>query len=1144
MLEDIIHAIHLYKNDKRDQLLLSQWNLNYNKIIKMGVYLETGSDYLLYIYKNPFHPRHETEGLLFLYNTYTPNNNLNIISSSENRDPIKRLTHIRTISFFLEHNFSNTITDPPEAIFPEYKKMLQMVEEHRKKEKSEKEKFEQFKFKAGEQHINIKKEFPRRAKLAKPDYLTEEFLKRVNQELENNIFNSAGIKNRNQPATLGLAIFVESIQFNPDLFIHPVIIPISKENTEGTPQKFNSSIAKRYHFNFIHPLISEYLKKVENENKIKHPLHTKKHNIHLIYFPRLMKLLFEMPEARAFCYSKTHSNFFPLTRFVYNKLAIRFKTCSDLETILISLEFISEKGTRMVTGDFFYAISHESSITSVLFMDSSERFHIAIPMEPTKFYPLFQALTSFNKFSIDSFSLVKPVFKRFESEDITIDYDINPSTLLEFNPIPEIVLPAERVIPSLGYSIFLRFDYHSVADEYCAQNPEFHFQGIETNKTFEKMCLTLLNTDSMLKQVDKSKQPLNHSNREKWNLFLVKGILKNWLIEKGQQYLDRGFKIYDEKKKQYIENMNGSIVFNFKETRDWLEFKPFLLDSSSGKQFEITPFAIENGIVYDSEGRPRMIRPEDIEKLKKAIRFAETHENTYRVPINNFALIEMLYDKRMESMPLLKEKLAMARRLKNFKQFASYDISPNFKGKLRKYQEYGFHWLKFLYDYSLNGCLADDMGLGKTVQTLALFQRLKDKDLLKTSLLVAPVSTLINWEMEIEKFTDSFTIYRHHGASRDKTIDNWANIDIIITSYGTLRNDIELFQEFKFNYIVLDEAQNIKNYSSQISMSVKLIPAKHKLTLSGTPIENNTMELWSLFDFLFPGFLGKKEWFKKEWAIPVEKNKERDKINTLKQMIYPFVLRRKKEEVEKELPPKTNIISSLKMEEEQAQLYVSTAKHYHDRITNAIDNEGLEKSLFIILEGMLRLRQVCLFPSLLDPQYESLPSIKFDYFTELIDEILSEQHKVLIFSQFVQVLAKLKTYLDKQSINYSYIDGSISAKDRAKAISEFQENKKNRVFLLSLKAGGVGINLTAADYVILFDPWWNPAVEAQAIDRAHRIGQTKNVFVYRMVVKDTIEEKMLALQEHKRELVENLISSESKTFKNLTRDDILKLFQV
>ncbi|HLP47422.1 MAG TPA: DEAD/DEAH box helicase, partial [Candidatus Kapabacteria bacterium] len=458
------------------------------------------------------------------------------------------------------------------------------------------------------------------------------------------------------------------------------------------------------------------------------------------------------------------------------------------------------------------------------------------------------------------------------------------------------------------------------------------------------------------------------------------------------------------------------------------------------------------------------------------------------------------------------------------------------------YQKEGFKWLHFLRDYGFSGCLADDMGLGKTVQTLALLQTLKDKNLLKTSLLVAPVSALPNWEMEIEKFTPGLRFYRHMGSKREKDTVEWHKVDLVITSYATLRNDIDVFNRFEFDHIILDESQNIKNHSSQVSRAIKILKGNRRLALSGTPIENNTMELWSLFDFLMPGYLGTPHWFTQQFASAIERDKDSQRVDLLKKMIYPFILRRKKGEVEAELPEKTEIVSKLRMEDEQLKLYVETAKYYREELEKEMDEKGVSKSSIKILEGMLRLRQLCLFPRLMDEKFGWIPSAKFDHFTELMEDILAEDHKVLVFSQFVAVLKILKSYFDEAGMDYSYIDGATPIADRGRTVKEFQEDHKRRVFLLSLKAGGVALNLTAADYVVIFDPWWNPAVEAQAIDRSHRIGQTKKVLVYRMVMEGSIEEKMLQLQEEKRNLVENLITSDTKTFKNLKKEDILSLF--
>ncbi|HLP61805.1 MAG TPA: DEAD/DEAH box helicase, partial [Candidatus Deferrimicrobium sp.] len=661
----------------------------------------------------------------------------------------------------------------------------------------------------------------------------------------------------------------------------------------------------------------------------------------------------------------------------------------------------------------------------------------------------------------------------------------------------------------------------------------------EKDHEFETLCLYLLKTDPLLHMEIK-----NESRYDTKYLFNFKdGDDFKWLMESSAKYMAKGFRVYSARQKQYIGKSGSKVRLHITPGIRWLEFKPLLENAATGETFEIDYVDYNGNTVTDKNGTLHLIDKEDINKLSCLARLAERHEGFYRVPSENYFLINVLYDQRMESIPALKEKLLYAKRLEDFKQVPSYEPAKNFNGKLRGYQEAGFRWLRFLHEYHFSGCLADDMGLGKTVQTLALLQALKEQDQLHTSLLVVPVSAISNWEAEMAQFTPDLTFHRHLGAGRARDIDAWGNHDLVITSYATLRNDVELFGKFDFDYIVLDESQNIKNLSSQVTKAIKTVKGVHRLALSGTPIENTTMELWSLFDFLMPGFLGTPDWFRTEWALRVEKYKDEQKTELLKNMIYPFILRRKKEEVEKELPEKTEMVEKLGMEEEQLRLYVNTAQYYSERVLKAIDEKGIEGSAFVILEGMLRLRQVCLFPQLIDPDFKDIPSVKFGRLIEMLEDILSEGHKVLIFSQFVKVLEIIRGHFVAENIDYCYIDGSVDAKKRGEEVKQFQEDEKKKAFLLSLKAGGVAINLTAADYVIIFDPWWNPAVEAQAIDRSHRIGQTKKVFVYRMVVKNTIEEKMLALQEEKRELVDKLITSESKAFKDLTREDIIKLFQ-
>jgi len=372
--------------------------------------------------------------------------------------------------------------------------------------------------------------------------------------------------------------------------------------------------------------------------------------------------------------------------------------------------------------------------------------------------------------------------------------------------------------------------------------------------------------------------------------------------------------------------------------------------------------------------------------------------------------------------------------------------------------------------------------------------------------------------------------------------EKFDEVNVIITTYGTLRSDIKMLVEIPFDYVVLDESQAIKNPGSKVAKAASLLKAKHKLCLSGTPLQNNTFDIYAQMNFLNPGMLGSIDFFKQEFAIPIDKFGEQDRKDHLRKLLYPFILRRTKEQVAKDLPDKTETILFCEMEKEQRDIYDAYRNDYRDKILGTIESQGIQKSQLTILQGLMKLRQICDSPSILN-ETEKFPnhSIKLDELAREITENISD-HKALVFSQFLGMLALIKGKLKELEVDFEYFDGSTSAPDREKAIQHFQQDDNCRVFLISLKAGGVGLNLTAADYVYIVDPWWNPAVEQQAIDRTHRIGQTKNIFAYRMICKDTIEDKILQLQEKKRVLAKELIADDEGFVKSLSREDVEYLF--
>jgi len=478
------------------------------------------------------------------------------------------------------------------------------------------------------------------------------------------------------------------------------------------------------------------------------------------------------------------------------------------------------------------------------------------------------------------------------------------------------------------------------------------------------------------------------------------------------------------------------------------------------------------------------------------------------------------------------------RALRTFEQIAPTPLPDGFVGELRPYQKAGYDWLQFLRAHGFGGCLADDMGIGKTAQALALLLAIKGTSR-KASLLVVPRSLIFNWEREVEKFTPSLTVLRYDDASRAEDINHFDGHDIVITTYGILLRDIEKLSKYPFHYALLDEAQAIKNPLAQTSRAARLLKAEHRLTLTGTPIENGTIELWSQFAFLNPGLLGGLEGFKESFLTPIEKNHDEGSVAALKTLTRPFLLRRTKGQVASDLPPRTERAITVEMEKAQRKLYEQTRDKYRAQILGLYDKEGASRAQLTVLEGLLRLRQICCDPRLVEPESKA-GSAKREALIETMQTLRAEGHKALVFSQFVQMLGLLKKDLDGLGIPYLYLDGR--TKDRQGRVDTFQNDPEIPFFLISLKAGGVGLNLTAADYVLHIDPWWNPAVEQQASDRTHRIGQDKPVFVYKFLARDSVEEKILALQERKKALVDQLIQTEQSLFKSLSRDDIAALF--
>ncbi|MBX2860062.1 MAG: DEAD/DEAH box helicase [Vampirovibrio sp.] len=475
--------------------------------------------------------------------------------------------------------------------------------------------------------------------------------------------------------------------------------------------------------------------------------------------------------------------------------------------------------------------------------------------------------------------------------------------------------------------------------------------------------------------------------------------------------------------------------------------------------------------------------------------------------------------------------------ISSFSHLEDIPVPEKVNAELRPYQKQGFNWLWFLYSYGLDGILADDMGLGKTLQALVMLQHAKDQDGGKPNLIVCPTSVVYNWMSEIRKFTPELTVMNLTGPDRHTLYKKIEDADIILTSYAILRRDIKALKNYPFRCVILDESQNIKNFEAQTAKAAKQLQSTNRLAMSGTPIENRLVELWSVFDFLMPSFLYDIDEFRYRFVVPIEEKGNIDAERRLRQQVAPFILRRLKKDVAKDLPAKVENITYCELTEKQQDLYLDILEKSRDEVFAAAADGGTNKnSIFAVLR---RLQQICCHPRLIGDMANGVDeSGKYEVLKEKLREIVENGHRVLLFSQFVEMLKIVRSSLEVEGIPYEYLTGETKAEERQNIVDRFNRDESIPICLMSLKAGGTGINLTGADYVIIYDPWWNPAAEDQAIDRAHRIGQTKNVFVYRMVCKGTVEDKILALQETKRDLVDSIISADQGKGKALSFNDL------
>lgn len=660
-------------------------------------------------------------------------------------------------------------------------------------------------------------------------------------------------------------------------------------------------------------------------------------------------------------------------------------------------------------------------------------------------------------------------------------------------------------------------------------------------------------------------------HREEKNLFLLFHYAEKYGFTKNLKCLRAGVKKisdYHEKHWPHIKKLNYPVEF----VRDELNF----VEEEFKANFDVDMNAENDWLAFDVDcylGKDRISLADLKNYLKNKTEFIRTNDGRM-LKISNWEelerfilMLESFYQKengkfegRAYHAPELENVFAnskyySAKVAEGFKNFISEAQSGKLLEKvklpasinqtLRDYQKEGIHWFHFLRKYRFAGILADDMGTGKTLQALVLLEMNKIKN--KPSIVVCPKTLLFNWEQEAIKFFPNLKVLIIEGQPKDrlKNISQLKKYDLIITSYPSIKKDGEIYakQKIKFNYCFLDEAQFIKNHKTQNAQAVKKIDADYKLALTGTPLENSVSEIWSVFDFLMPGFLGNYNSFTKRFLTPIMKKNDAQALQDLRKKTECFMLRRTKSEVLKELPPKIEQTIVSELSAAQNILYQEILANVKSEIEKTVSQKGFAKSQIHILAGLMKLRQVCNHPTLLlkNNDYTKYESAKLESFKELVAEIISAGRKVLVFSQFTQMLDILADVLAKNKIEYAYLSGK--TKNRKEIVEEFNTSEQKKVFLISLRAGGTGLNLTSADNVIIFDPWWNPSVENQAIDRTHRIGQEKSVNVYRLITKGTIEEKIIKLQEKKKFLFDNLVGESKDLFKKLTWDDVRELFK-
>ncbi|MEA3316945.1 MAG: DEAD/DEAH box helicase, partial [Bacteroidota bacterium] len=800
-----------------------------------------------------------------------------------------------------------------------------------------------------------------------------------------------------------------------------------------------------------------------------------------------------------------------------------------------SAYFIANEPCRLVLENRLY---YFEKINAKKILPFLKKDYIKIPSSSEKLWYESFALKSIQKHKVRAkgFTINKKITSK--KAVLVLENDLYGNAVLvlqfEYNNLKKFFSNKERV-KSVKFRI---------------ENNEYIFDLIDRDDNWEKSIIDSLNKIGLKNFSESYFLPVNivETNDSTRLYYLIA-----WLRDNVGNIEKSGVSIEQKKLQRIYSYSKISIEKKIKEENDWFDLYievvigkykfPFIMFKKNIVK-NIREFILPNNEV--------VILPEEWFTIYKDVfTFGNVNEDSLRIDKHHYKLLE---DIDKEQTFAKNNKI-----VKNINDINDIDLAlpMGLNANLRTYQEDGYKWMRILQENGFGGCLADDMGLGKTIQTLAILINSKnincnslnkksvsqlslfnnnDKKSNAVSLIVMPVSLVHNWVNEIKKFAPSLRYIKYLGNDRKKAFAKFYDYDIVITSYGLVRNDIEILSSYKFSYIILDESQYIKNSSSKIYKAVTQLNSDYKLVLTGTPIENSLSDLWSQINFLNEGLIGNFNFFKKEFVTPIEKNKDEEKANKLKKIVDPFILRRTKKQVAPELPPKIEQFVYCDMNSEQKKLYDEEKSVIRNSILEKIEN-NTDKPTLLAIEGLTRLRQISNHPKLFDEK-SLLDSGKFDEITRYIDNITAENNKVLIFSAYVKHLDLIADYLNKKSTKYSVITGK--TRDREAEVKNFQDKDSTNVFLIQIKAGGVGLNLTAADYVFIIDPWWNPAVEEQAINRAHRIGRDGKVMVYRFITTNSIEEKIQRIKDRKAKLAETFISTEQAVEK-LDLEKIMQL---